>query len=145
MGGVLSAVVRRRSWWPWVAAAAAAGALYGLHASLLAPYLAHRGSEEALLGTGSVGAVLDMAGFQLPVHQVVGILLWGLALYNLFRTGRAPFLGPYALLPLLGLIAARPYWGSMVVPFLILWAGEELAHRIASAAPLRISRRPTSS
>jgi hypothetical protein len=134
-GGLLEAVVRRKQWWPWAAAIAGGGILYGVHASLLAPYLAHRGTEEALVGTGSVGAALDMAGFQLPAHAVLGALLWGLALYNVVRTGRAFFLGPYALLPLLGLIAARPYWGSMVVPFLILWASEALVDLYGRARP----------
>ena len=124
IGGLLEAVVRRKPWWPWAAAIGAGGILYGVHASLLAPYLAQRGTEEALFGTGGVGAVLDMAGFQLPAHAVVGVVLWALALYGLVRTDRILFLGPYALLPLLGLIAARPYWGGMVVPFLILWASE---------------------
>ena len=98
--------------------------LYLLHVALLQPYLVGRGTEERLLGTGSFGAMLDMAGFQLPAHQVVGALLWALAVVGLARTGRLALLGLYAMLPVLGLLADRPYWGAMVVPFLMVWACE---------------------
>jgi len=140
VGGLLEAVVhrKRKPWGPWAAAIAAGGVLYVVHASLLAPYLAHKGSEQALLGTGSVGAIFDMAGFQLPIHVVLGAVLWGLALYGLVLSRRIWFLGPYAMLPLLGLVAARPYWGGMVVPFLILWASEAgvaLYGRVRVGAP----------
>jgi hypothetical protein len=103
---------------------------------LLQPYLGAHGTEAKLLGTGSVGTVLDMAGFQLPAHRVLGALIWGLALINVVRTGRFPMLAFFVTLPLLGLVANRPYWGAMVVPFLILWAGEEVG-----AVGTRLSRR----
>ncbi|MCU1450517.1 MAG: hypothetical protein JWP02_2687 [Acidimicrobiales bacterium] len=124
IGALAAAIVHRRPWRPWVASIAAAGGLYALHVTLLQPYLVARGSEERLLGTGSLGAMLDMAGFQLPAHQVVGALLWALAIVGLVRTRRVALLGPYAMLPALGLLADRPYWRAMAEPFLMVWAGE---------------------
>jgi hypothetical protein len=124
VGGLVSALVHRRPWRPWAASIGAAGALYVLHAALLQPYLVNRGTEAQLLGTGSLGGMLDMAGFQLPAHQVLGAVLWALAIVGLVRTGRLALLGPYAMLPVLGLLVDRPYWGAMVVPFLIVWACE---------------------
>jgi hypothetical protein len=136
LGGLLVAVTRKRPWPPWLAGLGVAAGLYALHVVSLQPYLGAHGTEAKLLGTGSVGTVLDMAGFQLPAHRVLGALIWGLALINVVRTGRFPLLAFFVTLPLLGLVANRPYWGAMVVPFLILWAGEEVG-----AVGTRLSRR----
>src|SRR5204863_9141712 len=118
-----------------------------VHVVLLQPYLGAHGTEAKLLGTGSVGTVLEMAGFQLPAGQVLGAVVWALALVNVVRTGRFPDLAFFVTLPLLGLLADRPYWGAIAVPFLILWAGEEVAALVAAGRTryLRTRRRPTSS
>jgi hypothetical protein len=126
LGGLLAAVMRKRPWRSWLVALVVAGALYAVHVVLLRPYLGAHGTEAKLFGTGSVGTVLDMAGFQLPADRVLGGLIWALALVNVVRTGRFPDLAFFVTLPLLGLVADRPYWGAIVVPFLILWAAEEV-------------------
>jgi hypothetical protein len=138
-GGLLAAVLRKQPWRPWVVGLAVTGALYALHARLLQPYLHAHGTEARLLGTGSLGTVLHMAGFQLPGGRAVGIVIWALAVVNVVRTGRFPNLAFFVTLPLVGLIADRPYWGAIVVPFLILWAGEEV---VTLAARARAGRRP---
>jgi len=125
-GGLLAAVLRKQPWRPWAVGLVVTGALYALHARLLEPYLNAHGTEAKLLGTGSVGSVLHMAGFQLPGGRALGLVIWVLATVNVVRTGRFPNLAFFATLPLLGLLVDRPYWGAIVVPFLILWAGEEV-------------------
>jgi hypothetical protein len=136
VGGLLAAVMHKRPWSSWLVGIVAAAALYAVHVALLQPYLGAHGTEAKLLGTGSVGTVLDMAGFQLPAHRVLGALIWGLALIHVVRTGRFAMLAFFVTLPLLGLVANRPYWGAVVVPFLILWAGEAVAALI-----MRVSSR----
>jgi hypothetical protein len=132
LGGLLASVMRKQPWRPWVAGLAVTGALYALHARLLEPYLHAHGTEAKLLGTGSILTVFRMAGFQLPAGRAIGAIIWALALVNVVRTGRFPNLAFFVTLPALGLIADRPYWGAIVVPFLILWAGEEVVTLIAA-------------
>lgn len=141
LGGLLAAVVHRLPWRQWAVALLAGAGLYALHATLLSPYLSAHGTEAKLLGTGSVGAMLDMAGFQLPAAQAVGLVIWVLAVVHIVRTGRLARLGFFVSLPLVGLVVDRPYWGGMVVPFLLLWAGEEVAE-LAAPIAARVDRRP---
>jgi hypothetical protein len=128
-GGLFAARIARRPLRPWAIAAAGGAALYGLHLLLLQDHLSSAGTEQELLGTGSLGAVVDIAGFQLPAGALLGPALWALALAALWRRGRAQvaLLGPLMLLPLVGLLVDRPYWGGMVVPFELLLAGELLS------------------
>ena len=84
-----------------------------------------------------------MAGFQLPAGRAIGPVIWALAIVNVVRTGRFPNLAFFVTLPILGLIADRPYWGAIVVPFLILWAGEELSDRIQRTTRRRTTARET--
>jgi len=135
VGGLVSSLVHRESWRPWAIALASGIGLYALHAMLLDPYLGAHGTEARLLGTGSIGAALEMAAFQFPAPHVVGIVLWGLAVANVVRTGRLPFLAFFVSLPLLGLVADRPYWGAMVVPFFIVWAAEEVVALVGQVSP----------
>jgi hypothetical protein len=149
-GGLLAALMRKQPWRPWVAGLVVAGALYALHAHLLQPYLGAHGTEAKLLGTGSIGTVFAMAGFQLPAARLLGGIIWALALADVIRTGRFPNMAFFVTLPLLGLAADRPYWGAIAVPFLILWAGEEVVALVAAVTAgrtryLRTRRRPTSS
>jgi len=126
-----------------VAGLAVTGGLYALHARLLEPYLHAHGTEAKLLGTGSILTVFHMAGFQLPAGRAIGPVIWALAIVNVVRTGRFPNLAFFVTLPILGLIADRPYWGAIVVPFLILWAGEELSDRIQRTTRRRTTARET--
>jgi hypothetical protein len=142
-GGLLAALMRKQPWRPWVAALVAGGALYALHTHLLEPYLGAHGTEAKLLGTGSIATVFHMAGFQLPAASALGAVIWALAVVQVIRSGQFPNLVFFVTLPLLGLIADRPYWGAIVVPFLIFWAGEEVAALARSYLGTR--RRPTSS
>jgi hypothetical protein len=139
-GGLLAAVMRKQPWRPWVGGLVVTGALYALHARLLNPYLHAHGTEAKLLGTGSILTVFHMAGFQLPAARAIGVVIWALAIVNVVHTGRFPTLAFFVTLPLLGLIADRPYWGAIIVPFLILWAGEEVVRVIAARGGGRRAR-----
>jgi hypothetical protein len=123
VGGVLAA--RRRV--PWLAALATAAVLYAIHARLVAPHLGDSGTEARLLGTGSVRAVVDMMGFQLPVHSLTGPVVWLLAVVGTWRARQLRLLGPHLLLPFIGLVVDRPYWGALVVPFTIVAAVDAVA------------------
>ena len=98
--------------------------------------MAH-GHEIALLGTGGPDRVASMMGVALRHPLVLGPLIWVLAVVRLAtdRELRLLFLF-YLTLPLTGLLVGRDYWGFMVVPFAILWAGEAVC-----AAVTRLSDR----
>jgi hypothetical protein len=124
VGGVWAAIAHRQRLRPWLTALVSAAALYALHVVLLSDHLGRHGTEARLLGTGSPGAAARMMGFQLPAALVVGPVLWVSGLVWLHRSGRLALAGPFAALPLLGLVADRPYWGALVVPFLLAWTYE---------------------
>jgi hypothetical protein len=129
VGGLGAAWRARRTVRTWLVAVVVASALYALHVLLLQDHLSAAGTEERLVGTGSLQAVAEMTGFQLPASGLVGPALWALALAGLWRRERAEglLLAPLLLLPLIGLVVDRPYWGAMVVPFEILLAAELLS------------------
>jgi hypothetical protein len=124
-GGLLAAHVLRRPRWPWLAAAAAVAVGLLLHSASASSHLVAHGSEIALLGTGGPDRVATMMGVGLRHPLVLGPVVWVLAVGRLAfdRELRLLFLF-YVTLPLIGFLVGRDYWGFMVVPFSILWAGE---------------------
>jgi len=78
-----------------------------------------------------------MMGVGLPRPTILGPLIWVLAVARLAtdRELRLLFLF-YVTLPLTGFLVGRDYWGYLVVPFAILWAGEAVAGLI-----VRVSSR----
>jgi hypothetical protein len=139
LGGLLAAVVRKQPWRPWLVGILGAAALYAVHARLLQPYLGAHGTEAKLIGTGSVLTVFRVAGFQFPAEPLVGGVIWLFAVVNVVRRGLFPNMAFFVTLPLVGLLADRPYWGAIVVPFLMLWAAEEgvyLVTRIGRRTPV---------
>jgi hypothetical protein len=95
---------------------------------LASGHLVTHGSEIALLGTGGPDRVASMMGVGLWHPLILGPLVWALAVGRLTfdRELRLLFLF-YVTLPLTGFLVGRDYWGFMVVPFSILWAGEAVA------------------
>jgi hypothetical protein len=135
-GGLLAAQVLRRPRWPWLAAGGAVVAGLVLQSALAASRLVAHGNEIALLGTGGPDRVATMMGVGLRHPLILGPLVWILAVGRLAtdRELRLLFLF-YVTLPLTGFLVGRDYWGFMVVPFSILWAGEAvfaLGERIVS-------------
>jgi hypothetical protein len=125
---LIAAVMFRRPVRPWFTAAAACAVVIGLHIVLASSHLDPAGHEIALLGTARLpDTVTHMAGVALPHPDVLGPLLWLLAAVHLARRPeRLVAASGLLLLPALGFWVGRDYWGFMLVPFTILWAGEEV-------------------
>jgi len=127
-GGLLAAEVLRRPRRPWLVAIAAAIVGYGVHSLLTGPHLVAHGHEISLLGTGGLDRVGTMMVVGLRHPLVLGPPLWALAAWRVASDRALRLLVPfYVTLPLTGLLVGRDYWGYLVVPFVILWAGETVA------------------
>lgn len=125
VGGFSTALRSKRPLYPWIGAIVATAAFYLMHLLAVDPHLVTDGHETPLLGTGSVMAVLRIMGFGLPGGTVVGPILWALAIVRLRLDQQLLIaLAPYLALPLLGLLADRPYWGILVVPFTLMLASD---------------------
>jgi hypothetical protein len=135
IGGLVASWVRRparRAWpWPWLVALAAAAVGWLVHAHLVHPYLVAHGTEVRLLGSGHPPrTIVRMMAVGLPAKLVVGPLLWALAGWRLRRQpDLAALLSPYLLIPLLGIVIGRDYWGFLVAP-IALWLAVEGAAEV---------------
>jgi hypothetical protein len=94
-----------------------------VHLVIAAGHTVPTGNEATLAGTGSPGAVLRMVSafplVSMGALDALGALLWVAALVVLVRSRLRPAL-PLALLPVLGLLVDRPYWGILVVPIVVV-------------------------
>lgn len=126
VGGILHAYRKKQSLRPWIIAFVCAVLLLLLHIHWAKPFLVPpgEGRETKLLGTGGIISVMRMTGFALPAVLYVGPPLWlsTLALVAWPRRWEHPAL-LYLLAPLAGLLADRPYWGVLVIPFTIVFTG----------------------
>lgn len=138
VGLVIGAVFRSSRRRPAVVAVAAVVVLVVAHAVFAGPQLADRGTEAPLLGTGGLDRVFTMAGVGLPRPDVVGGIVWVVALWWVFHDhDLRPFLAPLLLLPAIGLFVGRDYWGLLVVPLELVAAGE-----VAAMLAARVAARP---
>jgi hypothetical protein len=112
-GGAVQAWREKRALWPWLAGLSVFAIAYAIHAVMAMPFVADQGYEAPLWWTGGPVEAATMAGFGLPMPLVVGPVLVMVALW---RSRRDLMPLPLLLLPLGGLLGARPYWGLMVVP-----------------------------
>jgi hypothetical protein len=127
VGGLAAAQLFRKPRRPWLVAIAAAGAGYGLHTVLTSGHLVKHGAEIALLGTGGPSRAASMMGVALPRPTIIGPLLWAMAVVRLATDKQLRVLfALYVALPFTGFLVGRDYWGFMVAPFTIMWAGELL-------------------
>ena len=99
-----------------------------MHSHLAHPYLvAHgKGVELPLLGTGGPGSVATMMGFALPLGVVVGPILWSAAVVHCWRRAEVLALG-LLVVPLTGVLIARPYWGLVSLPAVVVFGTEGIA------------------
>ena len=110
----------------------AAAALFALHSHLASPFLRSPGHEAPLLGSGSFPSTfVDLIGFNLVGRVVIGPALFALAVWHLRERDWLVAFGPFLALGLVGLLVDRPYWGSMVVPFTLLFGGQQLVDLIS--------------
>jgi hypothetical protein len=87
--------------------------------------------ELPLFGTGGVGAVVAMMGFGLPLGAIVGPLLWSAAVARCWRVRNYLALGLLAV-PLSGVSIARPYWGLVSLPAVVIFGTEGVADLAAA-------------
>jgi hypothetical protein len=130
--GLVAALRDRRARAHWIAASALGAAYYGAHSLLAAPYLVTHGTgvELPLLGTGGAGAAVTMMGFALPLGVVLGPVLWSAAVVQCCRRREVLALGLLAV-PLSGVLIARPYWGLVSLPAVVVFGTEGLADLVA--------------
>lgn len=136
-GGLLAAHVLHRPRRPWLVAAGVVAAGLAAHTAAASGHLVAHGHEIALLGTGGPDRVATMMGVGLPHPLVLGPLIWILAVARLATDRELRLLFAFSVtLPLVGFLVGRDYWGFIVTPFLILWAGEAV-----TTAIVRVSSR----
>lgn len=124
LGFLVAALVARRPWRPWVASLAGCTVGLGVHWALARSHLEPGGHSAPLLGTGDIQAVAHMTAF-LVVPDLVGLLVWAAGLVCLWRTDLRPAIG-LAALPVVGLVADRPYWGWLAMPLCLVGIGRYL-------------------
>lgn len=128
LAGLGLALLGRVPWKPWVTSAVAAGGLYAGHAALAGPFI-EPGLAAALPSRAEIpGSLLRIVGFGLPAGPVIGLVLWLIAGWFVWRTQKHPLLLlSYLSLPLIGLVLERHYWGILVVPFTLIWGIDGLS------------------
>jgi hypothetical protein len=134
--GLIVSLQNRKARAHWLAACAAASVVYLAHGELAGKYLvAHgKGVELPLVGTGGAGAVVAMMGFGLPIGVVVGPVLWSAAVYRCFTARSYLALGLLAV-PISGVLIARPYWGLVSLPAVVIFGTEGVADVVTSLRP----------
>jgi hypothetical protein len=134
--GLIVSLQSRRARMHWLAACAAASVLYLAHGDLAHRYLvAHgKGVELPLVGTGGAGAVVAMMGFALPLGVLAGPLLWSAAVYRCCKVRSYLALGLLAV-PLSGVLIARPYWGLVSLPAVVIFGTEGVADLVTWLRP----------
>jgi hypothetical protein len=131
--GLISSLRTGRARMHWICACGSAALLYLVHGDLAAKYIVEHGKgvELPLFGTGGGGAVVAMMGFGLPLGAVVGPLLWSAAVARSWRVRNYLALGLLAV-PLCGVSIARPYWGLVSLPAVVIFGTEGVADLLAS-------------
>jgi hypothetical protein len=132
LGGLIVSLRRRRDWWAWVVGIAAVLALFAIHSHLASPYLHTPGNEAPLLGSAHFpSSFFDLIGFNLVGGAVIGPALFALALWHIRERGWLVAFGPFLALGFVGLVVDRPYWGAMLVPFTLVFGGQQLVDLIS--------------
>jgi hypothetical protein len=132
IGGLIVSVRRRRDWWAWVAGIAVVLAVFAIHSHLASPYLRTPGNEAPLLGSAKFpSSFIDLIGFNLVGRAVIGPALFALAVWYVNERGWLVAFGPFLAIGLVGILVERPYWGSMIVPFTLLFGGQKFVDLIS--------------
>lgn len=134
-----AALAQRRPLRPWGAGIGVTVAALALHWYLASDWLADEGNEAAVVGSGGLDAIARMTGLHLlgapgghldaaldvntsTLMNGLGAVLWAVGVVLLWRSALRPALG-VALVPLLGVLADRAYWGFLAMPVCLLALG----------------------
>jgi hypothetical protein len=110
---------------PWIVCSGLAVAALAAHFVIASGHTVPTGQEATFLGSGKgLTSLLHMVDWVLPDPEVLGLFIWILGLVYLYRNRDDWLLWPIMLVPLLGFVANRPYYGLMFEPFMILFATE---------------------
>lgn len=132
--GLIAAHRAGRDRRPWLAALCVFGSSFALHLSVAAARLEPPGNDAVLWGTGTPpSSIVDMATWMLPGPPVLWLAAWGLAVWQAWRRDLFLLLAPVLGLPVLGLFVDRPYWGLVVIPFVLVLAGEAVVDGVNAA------------
>ncbi len=127
IGGLVAALVARRRVTPWLAASGTAVALYGLHFAIASSYVEPPGTFAPLFGTGDPPrTIATMATWTLSTSPWVGVLLLVAGGAGILRSNERWLLLPVLCLPLNGLFVDRPYWGIMLIPYLLIYGIDQV-------------------
>lgn len=128
VGGLVASARTGRARLQWIAACGFSALLYVVHTGDTHPFLVAPGTgvELPLLHTGGAGALIAMMGFALPLGIVLGPVLWTAAVVQCCRTRNELALGMLAV-PLTGFLIARPYWGLVSLPAVLVFGSEGCA------------------
>jgi hypothetical protein len=108
---------------PWLVCSGLTIAGLLAHFAIAGHHTVATGQEAEFLGSGKgLTSLLHMVDWVLPNPEVLGLFIWILGLVYLARSRDDWLLWPIMLVPLLGFVANRPYYGLMFEPFMILFA-----------------------
>lgn len=131
--GLVLAHLRGRDRRPWLASLLAFAVAFGVHLTVAGNRIEPPGNDAVLWGTGDPpGTIVHLATYLLPGPAVLWLAAWVLAIWQAHRRDLLLLLAPVLGLPALGLFVDRPYWGLVVVPFVLWLAGEAVAERLSA-------------
>lgn len=125
LGGLLYAQRRDVPRKPWIVVASVCALAFAVHLHVATGYVRPHGTDAPLLGSGSFpSSVLHMLQYRDGLPALFALALWGVAWWRATRLGIVELVGPLLAIPLFGVVVERPYWGFLVMPFVIMWSTE---------------------
>jgi hypothetical protein len=124
VAGLVEAALRRRrlkDMLPWLTGMAILLGAFAVHLAVAGDYTRPPGNDHPLLGTGTgLSTAADAIHWRVPL--MVGLVLYVVAFVRIWRTDQLfPAVGLF-MIPVLTLFVDREYWGTLLVPFTILFA-----------------------
>ncbi|GEM_PF-3393416 len=135
LGGLLFAQRRKLPRWPWLAMLGVFVSALGVHLIVASGHTVAHGTDAPLLGTGHFPtSVTHMVTYRPVLPLGATLAIWAMAWWRVKQLQLLPLVGPILAIPLLGLFVERPYWGVVVMPFVLMWATELTAGSLRRAS-----------
>lgn len=132
--GLVAAYRAGRPLRPWLVGLGVFFAGFAVNLRIAQGLIDPPGNDAVLWGTGTPpGSIVDMATWMLPGPAVIWLALWAAAIWQAHRRDLLLLLAPILGLPFLGLFVDRPYWGLVVVPFILVLGGEAVLDGVSAA------------